>query len=277
MRPGLRFAFAALLLAVQIGAAHAAAGTDCSFGGPTPGWQVVKLDLPQGSSFLTLELGSIRTQRGLNDNNNWHLASGILVVNAATLKIEAFRVSSKGMAPRRVVVADGTSTTSQDVTVADVPYEHSRSGFRDGLPAGSYYVISFGSDGGSKLANEWWSAGVQVSPHVACTGIGDGVTFDYDQTEFDGMQVYAPGVGYAEDVELSVHDGHELVAGLMDVETQGRAASNVALHYDMPGGSGDLSQQLVPFLSVGGDFHFAGSYQGEYPLLAIAGVGVDLP
>lgn len=276
MRRGSVFVFAALLVVSQ-SAATSATGTDCSFGGPTPGWQVIRFDLPQGSSFLTLELGSIRTQRGFNDNNNWHLASGILVVNAETWKIEAYRISSKGMAPRRVVLSDGTTKTTQDVTAADVPYEHQRSGFRDGLPPGSYYIISFGSDGGSTLPNEWWSAGVQVSAHVACTGIGDGATFDYDQTDFSGTQIYVPGAGVGDGLTLSVHNDREIVAGLIDVETQGRTVSNVSLHFDMPTGSGDLSQQLVPFLSVGGDYHFAGSYQGEYPLIGIVGVGVDLP
>ena len=266
-----------VLAASTLSSAHADQGTDCSFGGPTPGWRALKLDLPQGSTFLTLELGSTRVQRGLSGQDDWHLASGIVVVEAQTLALEAFRVSSKGMAPRRAVVDASGERVVQDVTAPDVPYEHGASGFRNGLPAGSYYVIAFGSDGGPANPNEWWSAGIQVSATVPCTPVGDGGVFDFDQTDFDGTQVYAPGAGYADSITMQTTMTRQVVVGLMDAETQGRVASNISLDYTTPMAAGTVSQKLIPFVSTAGAHSFTASYTGEYPVINITGASVDFP
>src|SRR5438094_927045 len=118
---------AALLAALVVvsGIAHAdPASTHCSFGGPTPTWQVDRLDLPEGSSFLTLELAGPRAQRGLNGQQNWHLSEGILVLNADTLALEAYRIASKGMAPRQVVAGAGGASAVEGVQAPEVPFTH---------------------------------------------------------------------------------------------------------------------------------------------------------
>ena len=102
----LRLAFVGALVSVCT-LAPAQAATDCGFGGPTPGWHAIRLDLPEGTSFLTLELGGRRADnvaRPASDDNNWHLAQGIFVVNVNTRELEAYRIDSQGMAPRKVMM-----------------------------------------------------------------------------------------------------------------------------------------------------------------------------
>jgi hypothetical protein len=263
---------------VTTGLAHAdVVATDCPFGGPTPGYDVIRLDLPTGSPFLILDIGEGRAQRGVNSQDNWHLTEGIFVVNAETRVLEAFRVGSQGMAPRRVVAGtDDEPLLDQSVVGPEVPYQHSNAGLRDGLPPGSYYVIAFGTDGGSALPNEFWTAGIQVAGVHACTTDGVGETFDFDQGDFTGgTQVYAPGAGYADAVSRSFETPREIVVGLMDAETQARSASDASLAYQMPTSSGTVSQQLVPFISTAGTHTFSASYRGVYPLIAVAGVTID--
>lgn len=261
----------------------ALADTECVFGGPTPGAQVMRLDLPSGSSFLTLELSTTRTTRPVAGEEDWHLAVGLVVINADSLEaaapvIEAYRVTSIGMWPRRVVVqADGMPGIDSPAPVPEIPYAHERSRLRDGLPAGSYLVVGFGTDGGGAGPNEYWMAGIQVSGTHACVPIGNGESFDYDHTEFSGgTQAYAPGLGYGEGIRLAFDSPGDFSVGLMDAQTQAKSASSVRLKYSMPSGVGESSQELQPFVSVGGRFEFEARYVGWSPLVLIAGAGVDL-
>lgn len=260
---------------------HASTGTDCAFGGPTPGWSAIKLDLPQGTSFLTLELAGLRTLRPVHDDDNWHLAQGIFVLNATTREVEAYRISSQGMSPRKVVArAEGVPATAPDAaaTTPDVPYAHSAHGLRDSLSAGSYYVIAFGTDGGSGLPNEWWSAGVQVSASASCARIGAGETFDIDHTDFEGgTEMYVPVAGYAEGIGARYSTTRRVVVALMDAETQARGASSVTLEYTTPTASGSLSQRIEPLASGAGSYTFGASFSGVYPIVLIAGAAIDLP
>lgn len=282
MRSARTAAFlAAILWSVATGVARPGpAGTDCPFGGPTPGWAAIRLELPSGTEFLTLELGGARAARPVYDDENWHLAQGVLVLDADTLALEAYRVGSQGMAPRRVVLrAGGTTAAAQSVAAPDVPYEHAAARLRDGLPPGNYLAIAFGTDGGRALQNEWWSAGVQVSGDHRCTPIGQGETFDHDHTDFGGgTQVYAPGAGYGEGLSHAFSTTRRIVVGLLDAETQARAASSVSLTYETPTTAEPItiSQKLVPFVSTAGDYRFEGSFRGVYPVLLVAGVAVDI-
>ena len=256
-----------------------AADTDCAFGGPTPGWQAIKLSLPAGTPFLTLELGGTRTVRPIYEDHNWHLAEGIIVINAATRAIEAFRIESAGMAPRRAVVrSEDTEVMAQAIPALDVPYEHHTHRLRDGLPPGEYYVVAFGVDGGPTLPNEWWRAGVQVAGQHPCTRIGTGATFDIDHTDFNGggSQVYVPGAGVAQTITHSFSTERGFVVGLMDSQTQIKDASNAQLDYDFPTGSGTVAQDMVPFVSSAGEHRFEASFVGAYPVIAVAGVAIDL-
>jgi hypothetical protein len=277
----VRLALLLCLASSTIALPARAADTDCAFGGPTPGWAAIKLTLPTGTPFLTLELGGARTARPVYEDQNWHLAEGVVVINAATNAIEAFRIESAGMAPRRAVVRnDGSAVVDQAIPAADVPYEHHTHRLRDGLPAGTYYVVAFGVDGGKALPNEWWRAGVQVGGQHPCTRIGSGTTFDIDHTDFTGgTQAYVPGAGYADAIThgFTIPQEQEMVVGLIDAQTQIRAASTVELSYEMPSGTGSFSQDLIPFVSAPGPFAFEASFAGTYPVIAIAGVAIDLP
>jgi hypothetical protein len=272
--------------AVSLGVtAPAQANTECVFGGPTPGYRAVLLDLPSGSDFLTLELSGTRAIRPVSEDDNWHLAQGIIVANADSVvagvpRIEAYRVESAGMWPRKAIARTaGIDLAEQTVPTPEVPYVHESAQLREGLPAGSYLIFAFGTDGGPALPDEWWTAGIQVEGAHTCTPLGDlgnEETFDYDHTDFSGgTQVYAPGIGHATNVSLAFTTGSEIVVGLMDAETQGRPASSVELSYALPSTTGAISQQLVPFLSFGGDYAFSARYSGWSPLVLIAGVGIS--
>lgn len=267
-----------------VGTAPARANTECVVGGPTPGYQALRLDLPSGSSFLTLELSGARTSRPVYQESNWHLAQGIIVVNAdsvaaGTPEIEAYRVASMGMSPRRVVArTDGSSVVDEAVPAAEVPYVHEAARLRDGLPAGSYLIFAFGLDGGAAMPNEWWTASVQVEGSYQCSWFGEGETFDYDHTDFSGgTQVYLPGAGHASDISLEFTTPRDVAFGLMDAQTQGRVAgSDAELSFAMPSASGAFSQQLMPFLSLGGEFSFRARYSGWSPLVLVAGASLDM-
>lgn len=253
--------------------------TTCPMGSPTPGFRVVRLELPEGSDFLTITPHGLRQQRGASGDQNWHLAEGIFVVNADTLDLEAYRVEAIGVSPRRLVVrADGTQVISQETTAPDGPFYHTAQRPRAGLAPGTYYVIGFGSDGGTSLPNEWWSVDVRVSGKHACTPIGTGTIFDIDHTEFSGgTQIYAHVAGIAMDnrYALPTPAGTDLVVGLMDASVQGPGEATIG--YQTPLASGDVIDEIVPFVSIGGEHRFTGSFQGSFPMLLIAGVAIDLP
>ncbi|MHB8512684.1 MAG: hypothetical protein ACYDCC_10950 [Actinomycetota bacterium] len=269
--------FCVLLTLCAPTAGIADAGTNCPFGGPTPSSDIVRLDLSQtGSSFLTLDLGGTRTQRVVNNDQNWHLGEGIFVVNASTFALEAYRLDSQGMAPRHAIASVNGTTIDQPISSPDVPYEHYAASLRDGLPPGVYYVIAFGVDGGAGSPNEQWSAAVTVSGTNVCTPVGDADVLDVNQTDFrGGTQLYAPGVGYGNGLTYSFQTQRQLIVGYIDAETQARSASSVSVSYQTPTSEGTLSQVLTPMISTAGQYQFSASYQGVYPLIGIAGVAAS--
>ncbi len=274
-----------IMCSVVGAAARATEVTTCSMGGPTPGYRAMRFELPQGSSFLGLEPYGTRPFRPVSNNTNWHLASGVYIVNAATKAIEAYRVESTGSAPRAIVVGlEGGETTKVSTTTPDGPFYHTASKPRAGLAPGTYYAIGFGTDGGTATPNEWWSYDVRIEGEHKCTSIGDGVVFDVDNTEFTGgTQIFAGAVGSAEEIKhtMPLPDNIDLVVGLMDAAVQGSeiggGEGGAELEYAMPSGDGVVEDAIIPFSSWSGAHDFEGSFQGAFPMLLVAGVALDLP
>lgn len=239
----------------------------------------MKFTLTEPTPFLTLELSGLRTQRQGQGEANWHLVQGIFVVNAANMQIEAYRISSSGMVARRAIVRpEGEDVVNQGIAGVDVPYFHDAARLRDGLPVGTYYTIAFGSDGDRALPNEWWSAGVQLEGAHSCAPVGAGEVFDHDLTDFKGgTMAYANGVGYARDTAFSFDSGRPVVIGLMEADSQIRAASHITLDYQTPTTSGTVEERIVPFISTAGTFSYTANFEGYYPKVAIAGVTATLP
>ena len=272
-----------LALAVALTAVPAQAEaptTRCTFQGIAPGFRAMRLDLPDGSDFLTLQLHSDRRTRPLNDESNWHLAEGIVVVDAATLEVAAHHVQYSGTAaPVIVAELDGERVARQPATAPDGPWVHSARRSRSGLPPGSYYVVAFGTGGPSEGAlAQWWSSSVYVEGSHTCQAAVDGETFDYDHTEFSGgTQVYAAGAGSAEDITLELMTDRPLVVGLMDAGAQGQAVSTVSLAYELPSISGSLERGIAPFVSQAGTHTFTADYRGAYPIIGISGAALEVP
>ncbi|HVL32520.1 MAG TPA: hypothetical protein VM600_02955 [Actinomycetota bacterium] len=250
--------------------------TSCEMSASTPGFHAIRLDLPHGASFLSIEPQSKRPIR-VSDDANWHLAQGLVVVNAATLEMAAARVETYGTAPRAAVVRTGSLDTRSQVVAPDAPFYHMASRPVPGLPPGTYYAIAFGTDGGESLPNEWWSFDLRVSGSHRCTSTGVGRIFDIDQTEFTGgSQVYVPGVGVAEDITHGYVEPAEtdIVVGLMDAAVQGPGEAE--LDFTMPLASGELDDEIVPFVSTRGEHEFRATFSGAFPQILIAGVAVDV-
>src|SRR5687767_8575708 len=104
-RRGRLLLVATAVLALVAPPAGAASETRCTFEGPVPGYRALRVELPQGSDFLVLELDGQRNPRPLNDETSWHLAEGIIVIDAATRAIVAHQVLNVGTSPP-VVVAE---------------------------------------------------------------------------------------------------------------------------------------------------------------------------
>ena len=265
---------AVALLATGLAAVPArAAITTCSMGGPTPGYKAIRLDLPTGTDFVSIEPKGTRVSRVASDSSNWHLAQGIVIFNAQTLEVEAFRVEAQGSGARAVVLP---GVGAVPVSGPDGPFYHTAYRPRAGLPAGTYYAVGFGSDGGPTLPNEWWAVDIRIGGAVSCASAGVGEVFDVDNTEFTGgTQAYAIAAGMAEGIEYELTTSREVVVGFMDAGIQG--PGEATLDYSMPGGlEGTIEDEIVPFVSQGGTHAFTGNYQGIYPVLLVAGVAVDL-
>jgi len=252
--------------------------TECHFGGPTPGWRAVTLDLPQGSDFLGIELRGTRATRPVRDGSSWHLAQGIYVIDAETLEVIAFRIISAGSDPRRVrVIADGTTVADQAVTSPEAQLIHAEKKLVPDLPPGTYHVVAFGTDGGRALPNEWWSADLRVGGSHSCAAVGSGEVFDYSHADFEGgTQINAGPVSYADGSTFSFTSERSLVVGLLDAAVQGEGEAE--LDFLMPNAvTGTLEDELEPFVSTIGTHDFTARFAGPYGMVSIAGVALDLP
>jgi hypothetical protein len=271
---------AALLAGLVAVPAQAAETTRCVFGGAVPGYRALRVELPAGSDFLTLELHGQRNVRPVVDESSWHLAEGIAVIDATTREIVAYQVLNAGTAPPVVVAeTDGTQHVRQPLAGPEGPWIHSGRKAPPSLPPGTYDIVAFGTGGPRQGANaQTWGASIYLRGAHPCSSTTAGETFDFNHTHFSGgTQVYAAGVGTAEDVSLAFETDRPLVVGLIDAGFQGQEAGEVTLAYDLAGQTGSLGRETVPFVAGPGTHTFTASYRGLHPIVNVAGVALDLP
>jgi hypothetical protein len=274
-------ALAAALLAVLAAVPAQAAGTTrCVFGGSVSGYRALRIELPAGSDFLVLELHGRRNLRPITQESSWHLAEGLLVIDAASREIVAYQVLNAGTAPPVIVAeVDGGPRVREPVTAPEGPWIHSSRKLPPDLPPGTYDVVAFGTGGPSQGANaQTWGASIYLQGSHACASAVAGETFDYDHTHFaGGLQAYAAGVGVAEGISLTFETSRSLVVGLIDAGFQGADTGEVAVTYDLAGQAGTLGREIVPFVSAAGTHTFTARYRGVYPIVNVTGVALDLP
>lgn len=276
---------ALLLPGTALSGAAGAAGdgpvsTRCEFDGPVPSHRALRVDLPEGSDFLTLELRGTRNAQAAGDEASWHLAEGIAVIDAATRRLVAHQVLNSGTAPPVVVAErDGTTVVRQGVVGPDGPWVHGARQAVTGLAPGSYWVVAFGAGGPATGARaQRWGASVHVEGVHTCTTPVAGEVFDHDHTDFrGGTQVHVPGAGYAEDVTLEMATERPLVFGFVDAATQGQETGEVAVGYATPSATGTLSRGITPFVSTAGPHRWTASYRGAYPVVSVTGIALALP
>lgn len=275
-RRGSHLAIAALAL-LTAPPAHAQDVTHCQLGSSTPGASVIRFDLPEGTDFVSIEPKSSRPIR-MSDARNWHLAQGLLIIDAASNEVAAARVEVYGTTPRWAVINAGDVQARNEVATPDGPFYHQYGASVPGLEPGSYYAVGFGSDGGDATPNEWWQYDLRLGGRHSCRVTATGTIFDIDHTEFsDGSQVYVPAAGTAEGIahRFGPPAGTDLIVGLMDAAVQG--PGEASLQYEMPLAAGEVDDTIVPFASVNGEHRFTATFRGAFPQILIAGVAIDLP
>lgn len=279
-RTSILLVLAAALSAVQ----PASADTICTLGSPTPGFKVIRLDLPQGSDYIGIELNGARATRPVDDGSSWHFARGIMVFTE-DLDLVTYRISNSGSTPKTYTVAADDQRVQQTALGVDGPFVHNASSLVPRLAPGVYYAVAFGVDGSRNTPNEYWSADVRVQGAVPCTSAAVGETFDLNHTDSEeGTQVYAPGIGVAEDGELLLESSRQVSIGLIDCSVQftvetdddegvGEAGCDVELSN---GATMSVEDSIVPFLTGPGaseiDFEFA----GVAPVIAVSGASFTL-
>lgn len=280
MRPLGAVAVAVALLATLVSPVPPAwALTTCRLGGPTPSWSARRITLAEPAE-LAVRLTAPPPTVPVGGRDGWHVAAGLVIVDAATGGLVAARVGNYGSAPRRAVVrADGQDVIDHELVGPDAPFEHRGGSLPPSLSKGTYYLVGFGSDGGPGTPSLGWSAEVSVGADVDCVPVGKGKPFELDHTDFEGgTQVTAYGAGVVQDVTARLRAKRELVVGLMDVATQVTTpAEGARLDYAFPDGrSGSLSEEIVPFAGPAGEYRFRGQATGAFPLLLVSGVMLDV-
>ncbi len=264
-----------LALCAVVTPARAAASTvSCVVGGPTGTYRVLRLDVPQGSDVLNVELRGGRTVRPAGDSSSWHLAQGIFVLDSSN-HLVADRVSNQGSNPRRTVVGTGGTPATVSTPGPDTPFVHTQLDKVAGLAPGSYTVVAFGSDGDDAAPNDQWGGEVQVAAGASCHIEGTGELLDVNHTDFrGGTQASTAAAGIVEGATLQRTIDHNLVVGFMDVATQ--VAGDASLDYQLGGsGSGVITDAIVPFAGLRGQYSFTAHVQGVAPLVSIVALGVD--
>jgi hypothetical protein len=281
--PVAGFGFAALVLAALLSTSRSPAvaaevTTRCSFGGPTGNSRVLRLDLPEGSDFLTVSLSGTRATRPAGTTDSWHLATGAFVIDEATSRLVSSRISSEGTATRRTVVENGGSRPVDAATPGpDAPFRHAAIASAPRLAPGSYLVVAFGSDGSSTTPNDSWGGFVEVAGSHACSLLPSGTVFDVNHNDFSGgTQVSTTAASMIMGASLTRDLSGDIVVGLMDASTQ--VTGNATLDYSMPNAtSGTVSDAIVPFVAPGGAYAWTANASGVAPIISIAAVVIDLP
>lgn len=264
-----------LALGLLLPAGSAGADTLCSMGGPTPGFKVMKLSLPQGSDYLGIELKAARTTRPVDDGASWHFARGVVVLDAS-FRLIAYRLEHSGVSPKTVLIDADGQRVRQDVPGADGQFVHLEQKLVPGLGAGDYYVVGFGVDGDRRLPNEYWTVDVRARGAQSCSGVAVGETFDLDHTDATGgTQVYAANVGTASGAQLSYTSARTISVGLLDCATQLTGTASCAMT-DADGDTASTEDRMIPFVAGPGTSTATFSYEGTFPVVAIAGASFDL-
>jgi len=251
-------------------------------GGDAPSFQVLRLDLPTGSDYLGLGIGGRKSVQVVHQNEkDWHLSSGIVIVNAETRAVGAYWIWAAGAVgggapPHAVVEIDGTSFVNQPTPISGGVMFDEGGAVPPGLPPGVWYAIGFGIGGGEDILGPTeWRATVISDGISSCEPLAvDGEMFDFNQTHFSGgTQIYASGLGIADNIQLTYSTSRRVVAGLMLAGAGTHA--DAELNYTFPESSGRIHKDIAPLSSTTGPHHFDASYQGYWPNIVISGVAFD--
>jgi hypothetical protein len=274
---------AALVLSAGVPGARAQDPSTCTFGGPAGTFSVAKVDLPQGAPQLAVRITTpIQTAMQptalAGDRSSWHLATALAILDANG-RLLASRLQQSGSSPRRVVVTyDGTGVAHQDFVGPGAPFNHQGGAAPDTLPAGTYYVVAFGSDGDARIPNPAWSAQVTFGRSISCLPLNlGGTVFDHDQTDFSGgTQIAAYGAGSGSELGLRWHANHPLNLTLLDAATQLVGSSTLQLR-GPDGRSATVTDGMGAVSGSRGTYTVRGAFRGAFPLLLAAGVSIELP
>jgi hypothetical protein len=274
-----RVAYIALVLTAAVGPpAHASdAITHCAFGGPAGTARVLRLVLPEGSDFLTVGLSGTHASRPAGTTASWHLATGVFVVDEATMRLASYRIASEGTATRRTVVeSDGTRSADIVTPGPDTPFRHTTLAPAPGLAPGSYVVVAFGSDGSATAPNDGWGGFVEVAGIHDCSILPGGAIVDLNHADFSGgTQVATTGLMHMDGATLTRDLAGDVVVGLMDASTQ--LAGTATLDYSLAGGvTGTVDDSIIPFLAPGGSFAWTAHVTGVAPTISIVALSVGL-
>jgi hypothetical protein len=196
-------AFAAASLSV----APARAGTECIVGGTVSGsnnsYQVRQVSLPSQRGLIlgvTLQYLPISTI----DRSNWHLFGGIWILNASTLNTVAYAFYERDSAlgpPTVNVTINGQQYAKQQMTSTDLLLRPVAGAWLvPPLPAGSYYIVGFGTGTGT------WSGDAAIGgATLSCPLVTKSAqTVDLDPSDFSGgTHLLASGVGYGQGITAS--------------------------------------------------------------------------
>ena len=264
---------ATAVLAGGIQSAHAAV---CTMGGLNSGFHVISFDLAQGSP-LTLGVGGRRGTYPYQDKSNWHSAFGIVIIDRASAESVAWWIGNSGAMRSRVVVAGAGADVRQEVVSPYWPSGSEYAHVPPGLPAGSYVAVGFGVGGGPGLLGpDEWRATLGVNGALDCSNQGLGHVFSYDQTDFQGTQVFAPGAGYGSGLHLEVDHPKRFTVGLINTGNFAGAGTNVLSLRTPDGRSGSLSHDIRPLSGGAGRWRFDLQYSGVRPSTLISGVTFNL-
>lgn len=251
--------------------------TRCHFGGWTGTYRVMRLELPGGSESLNLIHTASRLSR-VSGPESWHLAVGAFVIDESTGELMAYRVENLGTNPRRVVAESGAERSVEaPLPGPDTPFAHSDLSSRVfGLPAGSYLIVAFGSDGSPTPPNDQWGGEVEVAGRHTCSILDTGELIDVNHTEFTGgTQVATPLGAVLDGASLTKDVAHDLVVGFIDAGFQG-GVGTATVTFEHPGGSELVDRDIVPFVVPGGTLRWTATLQGAGALASIVALGIDV-
>jgi hypothetical protein len=185
------------------------AGFECIVGGTVSGsnnsYQVRQLSLTEERGLLSLPVTLQYLPISTIDRSNWYLFGGIWILNASTLNTVAYAFFERDSAlgpPTVIVTVNGQQYAKQQVTSTDLLlYPVAGAWLRPPtLPAGSYYIVGFGTGTGT------WSGDAFIGgTPVSCPLVTKSAqTVDLDPSDFSGgTHLLASGIGYGQGITAS--------------------------------------------------------------------------